>query len=187
MEQLNRLMAYISTFDSKQFKHIMLMLFGAIFALTGLLVVYYYRSVRTLKKELVQLNVKRKEVKELLERYDQVKKQQKQVDAILAKEGDFKISQFFEKLMTTVQIPKQSIQPPSTTSEDILDGYTEWTLDASIKNINMKKLTDLLHAIEQEDRIYTKELEVTAGSASTINVRLLIATLERKITGQTEE
>jgi len=48
--------------------------------------------------------------------------------------------------------------------------------------MNTQKLTELLDTLEQNERIYTKEVEIYKPDAGqTINVNLLIATLEPKI------
>jgi hypothetical protein len=172
---------YFSNLDRKQFIIVIYAVFGTIILLIAGILFFYYRSMFRLKKEILQINQKRTEVQQLLERSELVQKQQVEVDAILAKEKDFKISQFFEMVLQKASILQSQTQPPTTASEDVLDNYTQWTLDATIKNINMKKLTELLDIIEQNERVFTKELEISRASSPTkINVRLVIATLEQK-------
>jgi hypothetical protein len=49
--------------------------------------------------------------------------------------------------------------------------------------MNTKKMSELLHAIELEERIYTKDVEVERSTTNpnAINVKLTIATLEPKV------
>lgn len=181
MNILQPISEYFSTIDRRQFNTIIYAILGIIFAFIAAILFFYYRSIFRLKKEIVQINKKRTEVQQLLERSNQVQKQRIEVDAVLAKEKDFKISQFFDKVLKEASILQSQAQPPTVASEDVLDNYTQWTLDATIKNINMKKLTEFLNIIEQNERVFTKELEISRASSPTkINVRLVIATLEQK-------
>ena len=172
---------YLDTLESKDFKRYLLIGFGILLSIIFLLIFNYYRSVSALKTRIASINRRRKEVHAMLERYELVKKQQIEVNNVLAKEKDFKISQYFENLLQKLQISKNKTQDTETLPKDVLDGYTEWTLYANLANLNTKKLSELLYAIEQEERIYTKELEIEKSAANkTINVKLTIATLEPK-------
>ena len=171
---------YIDNLDAKEFKKYALSALAVVLLLLGLLIFNYYRSAGQLKAKISTINKKRKDVQNMLERYERVKKQQIEVNTILAKDKSFKIAQYFENLLTKVgNITKA--QEPETVPKDVLDGYTEWTLYANLTNLNTKKLSELLYAIEQEERIYTKDLEIEkAKKADSINVKITIATLEPK-------
>lgn len=187
MEFLTPIQQFIERLDEKQFKIYMLSFLGGIALAAGLLIFNYYRSVSSYKTKIIALNKKRKEVSELLTRYELVKKQQKDVDALLSKEKDFKITQYFEKVLAKINATKNQ-KSVDTRSEDVLENYTEWTLSADLSNLNMQKLTELLNELEAEDRIYIKELEITRAGSSAINVKISIATLEPKAeTGTPQE
>ena len=91
MNALDQVREYIQQLDTQQFKRYLIALFAAIFLFSSFIVYRYYRSVSTLKKKIEYINNKRKEVKELLERFEIVKQQQEDVDALLAKEKEFNI------------------------------------------------------------------------------------------------
>ncbi len=172
---------YLDTLDAKDFKKYALIALSCIILLLGLLIVTYYRSAGQLKSKISAINKKRKDVQNMLERYERVKKQQVEVNTILAKDKSFKIAQYFENLLERLGIASNKAQEPETLPKDVLDGYTEWTLYANLANLNTKKLSELLYAIEQEERIYTKELEIEkAKKPQAINVKITIATLEPK-------
>lgn len=179
MTFIAKIKEYLDNLESKEFKKYLLIALGIMLMLIGLLIIQYYRSVSTLKARISALNRKRKDVQNMLERYERVKMQQIEVNSVLAKEKDFKISQYFEKLLDKLGISKNKIQE-ETLPKDVLDGYTEWTLYANLTNLNTKKLSELLYAIEQEERIYTKDLEIEKASSQAINVKITIATLEPK-------
>ena len=186
MNALDQVREYIQQLDAQQFQRYLIVLFAAIFLFSSFIVYRYYRSVSTLKKKIVYINNKREEVKELLERFEIVKQQQADVDTLLAKDKDFKIGGYFNTVMTQIGVAKNKTREPETSSEELDNGYTEIKLYASFSNMNTQKLTELLDTLEQNERIYTKELEIyKPNQGPTINVNLLIATLEPKI--ETEE
>jgi Tfp pilus assembly protein PilN len=180
MEFLYPLKYYLEQLDKEEFKRYMLAFVAIIIVAIASIFFMYYRSIRTAQTRIAYINKQRIEARQVLERYDRVKKQQAEVNSILSKQKDFKIAQYFGQLLNRLNIEQNKTQE-ETVPEDVLDGYTEWTLYATLSNLNTKKLSDLLYAIEQEERIYTKELEIersTQGKA--INVKLTIATLEPK-------
>jgi len=60
-------------------------------------------------------------------------------------------------------------------------GYQEVAIDAVLDNIDMKQLTELLHDLENKDRIVIKRIEIDKNKQHpTINVSLTISTLELK-------
>ncbi len=184
MNILTSLKNYIDNWDQKEFRNYILIAFGVLIALMGLIVFLYYRNISSLRSRIAIVNKHRVAVRELVSRYDLVKKLQVGVDAILAKEKDFKISQYFDQLLQKLGLMSNKTQDVETMSQEVLDGYyTEWTLYANLTNMNTKKMSELLHAIELEERIYTKDVEVERSTTNpnAINVKLTIATLEPKV------
>lgn len=172
----------IETLNSKQFISYILSFLMLIIILSGVLIYRYYRTIQYFKKQISFINQKRSEVKDILERYESVKKQQGEVDELLAKDKDFVIAGYFTSLIQKLNIEKNKTREPETSSEDLDNGYTERRLYATFSNLNMQKVAELLDIIEQSERIYTKELEIYKPTNDpSVNVNLLIATLEPKI------
>lgn len=183
MSMLTSLKNYIDAWDQKEFRNYITIAFGIVLLLLAGILFLYYRNVSYIRSRTAAINKQRTAVRELVSRYDLVKKQQVGVDAILAKEKDFKISQYFEQLLQKLGLTANKTQDVETMSEEVLDGYTEWTLYAHLTNMNTKKMSELLHAIELEERIYTKEVEIERSTTNpnALNVKLTIATLEPKV------
>ncbi|MBI2775546.1 hypothetical protein HYX58_06055 [Candidatus Dependentiae bacterium] len=184
MEFFKRLQITIDSIDEKQFRYYVLAAFGVIFLIAGIIVYRYYSTLGTLRKKTIEINRKREQVSELLGRYEMVKKQQAEVDAILAKDKDFKIGGYFNDLVLKFGLASNKTREPETSRETLDNGYTEVKLYASFTNMTTKQVAELLDAIEQTDRVYTKEVEMYKqtgnGNGQTINVNLLIATIEPK-------
>lgn len=189
MTALDQIRYYIEQLTIKQFKQYLIIIFSFSFLASTLIMYRYYRNISTLKKTIVGINKKRVEVRDLLERFEIVKLQKTEVDTLLAKGKDFKIGQYFSTVLVKVGIDTNKTREPETSSEELDNGYTEIKLYASFSNMNTQKVTELLDTLEQNERIYTKDLEIyKPNQGPTINVNLLIATLEPTIeTGEAEE
>lgn len=183
MNAVNQIKDYIEQLDKKQFQRYTSIVCALLFILTSFMIYRYYKNVSFYKKKIAAINQKRNEVKDILERFEMVKIQQNEVDNLLAKDKDFKIGGYFKDVINKLGIAQNKTREPETSSEVLDNGYTERKLYASFSNMNMQKLTELLDTLEQEERIYTKEVEMYKPDEGgrTINVNILIATLEPKI------
>lgn len=83
--------------------------------------------------------------------------------------------------MKKENIPADSVQQQEPATEEINEDYNQVKLEGSISDLDMKQLTELLNAIEQEERIYIEKLEIAKDSKNKkIDVHLVIATYEPK-------
>jgi hypothetical protein len=181
MNVLEKVHTYFEQLDTKAFRNYALTA-GLIYL--GLICFFLYRhisSVRSLQQRMGYLNVQRQDMQVLLARYGVVKNQQTEVDKLLEKDKDFKIGGFFNTILNTLGIAKLKSREPETSKELLDNGYTEVKLYASFNAMDMKTIATLLDKLEQNARIYTKEVEVyKPNGATTLNLNLIIATLEPK-------
>ena len=179
MTILDQIRQFFEGLDQKQFQRYMIGILSCFIIAYGVIIVRYYTTTSALKKRILFINSKRRDVKQILERYEIVKKQQAEVDALLAKDTDFKIGGYFNNVIKKLGLAQNKTREPETSREELDNGYTEIKLYASFSNMNTQKLTELLDTIEQTERIYTKDVEIyKPDKGATINVNLLIATLE---------
>jgi biopolymer transport protein ExbB/TolQ len=94
MEFLNKIQQYLNTLEQKKFFQYMIGLIAGIILIIALLLFLYFRSVYRLKAEISRINEEREETRAILDKAAQVKKDQKQFDAILAQDENFKIAHF---------------------------------------------------------------------------------------------
>lgn len=184
---LKQLQDFFEQLDQKQFQRYVLIFFSIIILSIGFIVYRYFTTISHLQRQIQEINKQRTTVKELLERYEIVKQQQAEVDALLEKDKDFKIAGYFNTIINNLNLTQNKTREPETLSEELENGYTEIKLYASFNNLNTQKLAQLLDTLEQNERIYTKELEIykPEDQTTSINVNLSIATLEPKL--ETEE
>ena len=148
----------------------------------ALLIFYYYSSVHSLQKEIKIVNAFREEILEILEKNELIKQQQAIVEEILAKDPNFKIEGYFEKLLAKFNLSDKKDGRIITTT-DLEGNYRKSELSAKFENMTMQDLTYLLEEIEKNPRIATEKLEITKSKRKpkTIEVDLSISTLLPKI------
>lgn len=182
MQVLDTINTYFEYLNYKQFQRIVIIFFSTFFFISFIILYVNIRTHKKLTTRIRTINRKRTEVRELLERYELVKRQKSEVDSFLEKDKDFKIAAFFDNVLQHLNLLGKKTRDPETSAENLENGYREIKLFATFSDMNMKQLIDLLDALEQNERIYTKELELyKPEQAQTINVNILIATLEPRL------
>jgi len=142
-----------------------------------------YSYIEQSTARLNDINEQRERIKIILTSAQRVKKQRQEVDAMLAKDENFTISGYLETVLK-----KLHLSDKTTIGEhfqvDLENGYRESTRNIKLTGMNMKEVCELLRELEQNERIYMKELEITRSSRQpqTIDVMLSVATLEPRIT-----
>lgn len=175
---LNNIANFIEQIDQKKFLYYVAAASAILAFLLGIILYRYYAVTGSLLDRTKKVNMQRKVVKELLERYEIVKKQQMEVNALLEKDKNFKIGGYFEDIVARLNLSQFKTREPETSSQELDNGYTEIKLYASFANINMQKIVELLDTLEQNERIYTKEIEIYKPNQDrAVNLNLLIATL----------
>jgi hypothetical protein len=182
MEPFKKIQATFESMDQRRFSLTILGVFIFIILMSGTLIYRYYSTIAAVNKRAESANRKRNELRGLLERYEMVKKQQAEVDSLLSKDKEFKIGGYFNELITKFGIDKNKTREPETSRETLDNGYTEVKLYATFAQMSTKQVAELLDAIEQNERVYTKEVEMykPGTNGQTVNVNLLIATIEPK-------
>lgn len=180
-EIINKIQAYINSLDVHRFRQYVGGLFIVIIVLMVAIAFQYYRTVNRLKSEIATINDTRQEVRTILEKARLVKKEQKEIDAIIAKEENFKIVGYFEDLLNRLGLAQKKLSQEINTA--VKEGnYQESILQAKFTNMTMKDITELLQEIESNKRVFTKELDIIVSRKrpGTLDMTLTIATLEPK-------
>ncbi len=181
MELLDKLQAYLNALDQKRFYQYITGMLSIIALLMGLLMFQYYRKMRSLKADATAINELREEERTILNQAQKIKKDQKEIDAILAQEKNFKIAGYFEDLIGKLGLAQKKSSVEVTTAPR--EGkYQENILQAKFTSISMKELTELLQEVELNKRVFIKELDMSPSKKqpNSIDVTLIIATLEPK-------
>ncbi|MGB8468114.1 MAG: hypothetical protein WCE21_03840 [Candidatus Babeliales bacterium] len=170
---------WVSNLDAAQFKKWSASFFGITTLLLLALFYWYYHATTHLSSKMVLINKQRVQTRELLERFEVVKKQKAEVNTLLEQDRDFKIGGYFSTIIDTLHMRANKTRDPATSSIQLDNGYTEIQLYASFSQVNMQKIAELLDTIEQNPRIYVKELEIyKPGTEQSVNFNVMIATLQ---------
>lgn len=183
MEFLHTIQQKIDELDSQTFRTYAIVA-GVIFcALAGLIIFRNYRGIQSRKLKLNYNNEQREELNSILTRYELVKQQKAAVDAVLKKDPDFKIKEYVDTVLQQQNLTSNQSQQAELAQEELENGYTEIKLYLRLAGLNMQAIVQLLDALEKNNRIYTKDLEIytTSNSSSTVSLNLLLATLQRGV------
>lgn len=180
MEFIQKIQTYLDQLDEKRFYQYVSAFLIIVGLIMGGLMFHYYRTIRSLRNQINAINETREEVRILLDKAQHVKKEQKEVDAMIAQDPNFKIAGYFEELLTKLNIASKKSSKLEVTSPAQEGRYQESVLNARFSDMTMQELTELLKNLDQNKRVFTKELEITVSkkTPNTIDVNLTIATLE---------
>ncbi|MCL4360858.1 hypothetical protein M1446_00710 [Candidatus Dependentiae bacterium] len=171
----------IINLDKRQFYQYLLIFNLVFLTLIGLLIWRQNSNTNFLLRKLKTINEQRRQVKEILEEYESIQAQKREVDELLAQDKNFKIAQFMANLIRELDLGTNTSKEPEPLEEDLNEDYTEIKLDSSFINLNMQQLCNLLYKIDQNERVYTKELIITkVPKKNVVDVTLVIATLKPK-------
>lgn len=180
MEYFDKLKAKLETIDEKQLYTYILGVLGSLLLLIFLVMFYYFRSARSINRQLRDLNIIRaSQVRQILTKAERIKKQKEKLDVLLAEEPDFKLTGYLESVLSKLDLSerKDIIQAPRTLELD--DKYVENVVEFTLNDINMKQLVEFLVTVEENRRVYTKQLEITKSKTTpnSLEAHLTIATL----------
>lgn len=183
MEALQKIQTFFTTLSKKEFQQYTAIGAGVLALLMGFAIYRYMTTISRLKKEVGTINrLRGEDIKDLLTRYELVKQQQAEVESMLAKDPNFKIKEFLDTVMNKVNIIQYKAKDPQFSQQDLDNGYTENQLYVSFANITTQHICELLYALEQNERVYIKQVELYKSELSkTINANITVATLQAKL------
>ncbi len=182
MKILMQVQTYLNSIEEKRFYQYLAGVGAVITLILAAILFNYYRNVTALKAEINHINEERTEIRNVLSKARIVKKEQKEIDAILAKDENFNIAGYFEDVIGKLGLASKKASDVQITTPAHEGKYQEIVLQVKFSGMTMKDVTELLQEIELNKRVFTKELDITVSprKTGTIDVVLTIATLEPK-------
>jgi len=177
---LERIRLFIEGIETKAFYRYVALFIASCTLLFGTIGFFYYRRIDALIKQIKRINRLREEdVRVLLEDHHQVEQQRAAVDAILSQDIDFKIAGYFKSLLEKLNLKDKIATEAEAATIEREDNYRGSELNAKFEDLNMKEVTELLQELEQNPRISTKKLEITASKKKqkTLDLQITITTL----------
>lgn len=180
MAFIEKIQNIITDLEDKMFYTYLAIALGIIVLLVSSIIFYYYSSRSTVQERIEMIHEQRAKAKRILTTYEHVKKHKAEVDAIIAENEGFKIGGYFEEVLTLLDLGEKRTSKEDYSHVTHENKYDEHILKAKLTNMNMKQLCELLNILENNKRIYTKELEIVKSkhAKKAIDVTLTIATLE---------
>ncbi|MFZ5953815.1 MAG: type II secretion system protein GspM [Candidatus Dependentiae bacterium] len=178
MTLIKKIQEFIQNLNERSFIRYIVVYWGIIFLIALLLVINYFWGIASATRHINIINEAREQTREILQKAQKVQQQRKAVDAILAQDPEFKIDGFIRDITKQLNL-EQNFTSGEFTTTVVEDNYREQAEKVTLAGINMKQLAQFLSTIEQTNRLYIKDLEITRSEKNpqTINSTLTIATL----------
>jgi len=176
---LERIRGYIGSLEEKQLYRYMMISFGVLLIMLGLLIFYHYRKISGLRTQISGLNrIRNREVQAILSKADYVQKQLQEIDTLLSEDRNFKISEYFENVLKKLNLGDKfkSMAPPRRETQD---QYEKSILDVNFDEMDMKQVAELLKEFEENRRIFVEKLEIMRSkkARNKLEVNMTIGTL----------
>lgn len=176
-----RIVRFMRRLDTREFYQFI----GAVLTVTLLLVGFfmyrYYNAAFEEQRRMVSLNKDIQAMQKALEDYSKVRAQKNKVDELIERNRAFRIQPFFMEALQAAGIGQNMSKEPSITRHDLVEGYLEIRLEASLSNLSMQQLVTLLQKLEENERVYVRALRIITTSSHMLDVVLGIATFEAAV------
>lgn len=180
---IEKIKEFIHNTEEKTFYYYLAATLGIVILLSGFLMYSYYSSVGYWQKRIRAVNELRDNVRAILTKDEIVASQRASVNTMLQETPDFKIDGYLTEILQKFSLEgnKQTSGPVAYIDHGDPE-YREALLPVKFDMMNMKQLCELLNEIEQNKRVYTKDLDIIKSKKvpNTIEVSLTIGTLQRK-------
>jgi len=173
-----RIAEFIQQLDEQETIRFIGICFGVVLLCMIFLLYRYYSIAHQLERRLKRVNQQRIEARSILAKHDLVLKQQRKVDELLKHDSNFKIKEFFATILQTLGIAQNLLKDPDTASQPLMEGYIEIKLESRLTGLSMYQLVELLQKIEQNERVYIKDITITKSKQNMLDILLIIATFE---------
>lgn len=181
MKIIERVRDFINNLDEKNFYKYLGISLGVVVMLCAFMIYRYYSNVDSLLLRINNINEQRERAQLILKQAQRVNKQRADVDAMIAKDEGFKIGGYFNEVLMKLRLTDKRVLEETAVIQH--EGkYQESVLKAKLTDMNMKELCELLNELDQNKRIYTKELEIISVKKArpSLDINLTIAALEPK-------
>jgi len=172
---------FVQELDSREFYRYLAIAGGVFLLIIGVIFFFQRRQIKELDRRLANVNKQRSVVRKILQGHALVEKQRQEVNTILDREPNFRIKEFFQLAVKDLGLTRMMSKDPVVLDNDLGNGYTETQLESNFKKLDMKQVEELMDKIEQNNRLFTKELALTKSRfAPKVDATLIIATLQPK-------
>jgi len=174
----DRVVRFVRRLDEREFYQLVGVAVGVIIILMAFLMYRYYHAATEAQRRMVNLNKNVIKTQKILEDYNSVRAQKNKVDDLIESDRTFRIQSFFRQTLQSTGIGASMSKEPTITRHDLVEGYLERRLEASLQGISMQQLVTLLQKLEENERVYVRMLRIVSTPTHMLDVLLGIATFE---------
>jgi len=182
MNIFNTFIAYLQQFDENEKLKYIGVIIGIIVLGSGIFLYRFSYTTNLLIKRLQRTNKLRIEAEPILLRYAQVMQQKKRVDTMLNNNPNFRTIELLTTTLRELSLSSFLTKEPEITNQNVVDGYIEQKVFCRLNGVTMQQIVNLLAKIEQNERVYTKDITITrsTSSPSVLDLVIEVATIEAK-------
>lgn len=183
MTALEKIQQFIETLDDKSWYRYVAAYAAALICIIAVIIFFYYRATSYWIDTINDTNNYRERARSILQKAARVYSQRAEVNKIIQQDPDFKIAGYLQEVMASQGI-SSLLTNINTTQVDREDIYRETTSTVQFTGMSMRKLTEFLNVIEQNKRLYTKEIDISKSKKTpqAIDVTVVITTMQPRQT-----
>ena len=166
----------INNFINK-FEIVIIVIFFSI-ALTLSFLTIYFNILA--KNNFEKINKQRTELANIFGKWENIKNQQKKVEADFNKDKNFKLGYYAAKIIEEQNLKSTSIGSPIIQAAPNIN-YEEVAIIININQSTTEELAELLKKIEANELVYIKKIDITPQN-KIISYSIVLATLQPKVT-----
>ncbi len=175
MEALNRIVGYIEALDRHNFRLHVCAFFAGIILVASMLLYYIHSSKHDLISQLQILNKLAVKSCHIIDSNRRLAKDEQRLKNLLEQKRGFSIQAFFEQFCRDQNITAETGWA-ARPAEHVSDIFDEIILTARFKDLTSNKLVKILDALNKEEIVYLKELQIKTGTSKKIAVSVTMAT-----------
>lgn len=179
MTMIERIQTFFDSVDTKLWYRLTAIYGGILALLCVTILFFYYRTVHSWINRMNDVNESRTTVRAILKKAQRVYSQRAEVNKIIQEEPDFILPQYLQDVMSKTGIAS-FLNTINTTQVDREEQFRETSATVIFAGTNIRRLTEFLQAIEQNKRLYIKELEISKSKKTphSIDVTAVITTMQ---------
>jgi hypothetical protein len=181
MEFLNQLVEKIYNWDSRESKQYIAIILAFIIALIASIQILFMWRMATLDKKILLINDKRNILIKLVDRKKMIDEEKKSLQELINDNPYFKLKEYTLQLLSKKEFSGATEKTIDNVSEQSLsNGYIEQSLNGSISGLSLDNLVNILKILENNERVYLKEIKIIQMPTHVININFSLATLKKK-------
>ena len=181
-EQIQSLALHIQKLSKKDLDRYVIATVAGVGILLMAMIYYIYTTSSELVTRIEQVKSLGQKSSVLTQKYEKIQEEEIRLQALLEKYKDFNIKIYFEQFCK-----EQGLVPDptwDTSVETVKEKFEEVTLPATFKGQTTQKLVKILEALQKNEIIYIKMLDIkTEKNSKTISFDITLAT-KRMISGE---